>query len=568
VTSKSRTAVFLLGLVAFAGGAVALAVRDRVRSGPAPLPAITIAGATRTEGCLLCHATTRGLGPAHASIGCSACHLGDANAREKDDAHRGIEVLSGDFASVDRTCGQGACHAVETARVRGSVMARTPGILAVDRFAFGESKSPDGEVESDLGALDPTKPAASPAESHARQLCGSCHLGARKERKGDLGPAARGGGCTACHLAAPFARTRDGGGPLHPDVSASISERRCEGCHARSARISLSYRGIVELEPSDPRVTRTLEDGRPAGNASADVHAKGRMTCIDCHTERELMGDGALHRHADEARDVTCEDCHRVAPSSPIDPDREAVAARLRASWVRRGLAPLSSAAPIRTRAGTPLVRTDATTQTLVRVDDGAPRAIPQASTRAYHALAGHGRLACTSCHAAWAPRCTSCHTRFDPRGEAVDHLSGANVTGRWIEEAGGNGFGPPLLAVGPRGRIEPFIEGMRMRIDGAGGRPIERTLFAPIDPHTTAKSRACASCHAPAKLEDVYPLAGETTRTGARLLDEGERVRVAQVGRCLGCHAKYEDPIYVDFLASVTRLAKHDAGRCTGRVD
>jgi hypothetical protein len=573
VSRRKLVTIALASLLATAG-ATAFWANRRGAFAP-PLPTVTIGGATQPEGCLLCHASEkapRGIGEAHAKLGCSPCHLGDPRARDEADAHRGLEVLAGELAIVDRTCGQGACHAVETARVRTSLMARAPGILAVDRFAFGERATPAGEDADDLSLLAPERPPASPAESHARQLCASCHLGAKKERRGDLGMAARGGGCTACHLGAPTPSSFEAReGPLHPAVTAAVSDRRCEGCHARSGRIALSYRGVVELEQNDPRVTGRLPDGRPAGTANPDVHAKAGLGCVDCHTERELMGDGARHRHAHEARDVTCEDCHvagkGVGPATR-DEDREAVADRLRASWSRRELPPLSKT-PLRTAAGTPLVRTDAATRSMWLLATGERRAIPRAKSEAYHALPGHARLDCQACHAQWAPRCTQCHTRFDAAGEAIDHLSGKTVRGRWIEEAGGNGFGPPLLAIGPTGRIEPFVEGMTLRIEpgnGAAASTIDRTLWAPLDPHTTGKSRTCVDCHAPQRPEDVYPSRGETTRVSARLLDAGERARLLAVGPCLGCHAHAEDAIYRDFAASRARLIGRTAPRCLGR--
>ncbi|MBI2391888.1 MAG: hypothetical protein HYV09_20020 [Deltaproteobacteria bacterium] len=514
---------------------------------------------TRDEGCLTCHAQTQGLGAAHDALGCSPCHLGDATARDAAAAHRGMEVQSGDFATVDRTCGQGACHAVETARVRTSLMARAPGILAVDRFAFGERPTPHRAPGDDLTTLDPKAPAKTPAESHVRKLCAGCHLGARKPRAGDLGEDARGGGCTACHLAPPSAFGRQTGGPLHPDVSAVVPEKRCSGCHGRSGRITMSFRGVAEVEPHDPRVTGKTADGRPTTRTSPDVHATAGMTCVDCHVERELMGSGTPHLHAHEALEVRCADCHvkpAEARSGPLDADREAVAEALRRSWARRKLPPLSTA-PLRTLAGTPLVRTDAATYSLLLATSGDRRTIPLASQKPWHALRGHERLSCQSCHAAWAPRCRACHTTFEPEGTDVDHLSGEVTKGHWTERAGGNGFGPPLLAIGPRGAIEPFVEGMRLTIAGEGipadAAPIDRALFAPLDPHTTARSRTCASCHL--RVDETYPKVGETTRVGARLLDDAERARVARVGDCLACHGAWDDPIYRSFGESLGRV-------------
>lgn len=545
--------------IAVAAIVVWFVMRKRPAQAP-PLPRVTLGGVTRVEGCLACHAAMRGVGPAHAAIGCSPCHLGDPEARGATEAHSGMEVIAGDLATVGRSCGQAACHPVEAARVLGSLMAGAPGILAVDRFAFGERKTPDGEDRDDLRAQGAS--ATTPAEAHARQLCASCHLGAKKEQRGDLGELGRGGGCTACHLAPPHERS-DAGGALHPEVSAVIPERRCTGCHARSGRIALSFHGVVELEPDDRRVTGKLRDGRSTGRAPPDVHAKAGMTCLDCHTEREVMGDGTSHRHVHEALDVGCADCHGEPTVAPRDEDREAVAERLRVSWAKRGLPPISSGPPLHTRAGTPLWRTDAEARTLTLVETGARRSLPLASPKPYHTMPGHERLSCQACHSAWAPRCRSCHTRLDPAGTAVDHLSGKTVTGSWVERAGQNDFGPPLLALGPRGRIEPFVEGMTLRIEGAAPQPIDRTLFAPLDPHTTSKARTCASCHAPPQIEDVYPLAGEVTRTEARLLSASERDRIVRVGRCVGCHDTYEDVIWRDFAASVAR--RPSVRKCKG---
>lgn len=530
---------------------VAVGLGLRWRSAARPVPRIPLAGGLREERCLDCHAAVEGVGAAHAGIGCSPCHLGDASAPEAERAHRGLELLSGDLSTVDRTCGQGPCHPLETGRVRSSLMARAPGILAVDRFAFGERPTPHRAPSDALSALDPEAEPRSMAESHVRKLCAGCHLGARKAGPGDLGAEARGGGCTACHLAPPSAAAQASGRPLHPEVSSIVPERRCAGCHGRSGRIALSYRGIVELEPGDPRVSGRTSDGRPTAQLTGDVHAAAGMSCLDCHVERELMGSGVLHLYPHEAVELRCVDCH-APPASPVrpDPDRQRVAEVLRRSWERRGLPPLSTT-PLSTQLGTPLIRTDAAAGNLRLAQDGRTLAIPAASAAPWHTLRGHERLSCQACHSAWAPRCKSCHTSFDPAGTDVDHLSGRLTPGHWTEVAGGNGFGPPLLAIGPRGTIEPFVEGMSLTL-WVGNATVSRQLFAPLDPHTTARARSCSSCHPGG--EELYPASGELTRLGARFLSSEERAKIARVGSCLACHQGYEDPVFRDFASSLAR--------------
>lgn len=543
------TALLLAGLAALAAN----------RRGGARLPEITVDGARRAESCLLCHDDVRGLGAEHdpATLGCSTCHLGDPTAPDAAGAHRGLEVLAGDLASVWRTCGQGGCHNEETARVNVGMMAGAPGILAVDRFAFGERSDPTPRpAEDDLRHLAPGAPARSPAEDHVRKLCASCHLAARKPRRGELGFASRGGGCTACHLAPPREGSGREGGRVHPALSAAVPDTRCEGCHSRSGRISLSYRGVAEVEPGDPRADGALPDGRPTASAPPDVHARAGMGCVDCHTERDLMGDGESHGFAIEAVGVDCDDCHAAEVAERVvRPDVAAVADRLRASWRRRGMPELpASARPFVTRTGVPLWRTDSDTRGLWLASSGARRSVPATDTNApYHAMPGHERLSCQSCHTAWAPRCTQCHTAYEPGGRDVDHLEGAERVGHWREDAGGNGFGPPVLALDGSGAIAPFIEGMHLRVDGVGP-VVERTLWSPLDAHTTGRSRQCASCHPTAELDAVYPVRGEATRPRARILGQAERARIAAVGRCVPCHGRWDDPIYAEFRASEAR--------------
>ena len=194
--------------------------------------------------------------------------------------------------------------------------------------------------------------------------------------------------------------------------------------------------------------------------------------------------------------------------------------------------------------------RTDALSGTMLLHDSAEQRKIPPAQDAAYHRLPGHARLSCQACHSAWAPRCTKCHTEFRRDGQQTDHLSGSLTPGEWVETAGGNGGGPPLLAIGPRGTIGPFVEGMVLRIEGTG-HDVDGAFWAPLDPHTTSTSRACPSCHGP-EARAVYPAQGHVTRVGARLLDDGERARVLRVGECILCHPRYDDVIYADFGASL----------------
>lgn len=539
----------------------------------AVLPTVVVDGTERVETCLLCHRDVQGLGAAHDpnAMGCSPCHLGNPAGLSAEEAHDGMQLVAGNLAIAARTCGRVGCHPDESARVDRSAMAGARGLLAVNRFAFGERDTPRVEPADDLRQLRGDE-AASPAESHVRKLCASCHIGLPKTEVGDHGFASRGGGCTACHLAAPSVAGKPTG-RLHPDVSAAVREQRCEGCHARSGRISLSFHGRVELEPDDPRVEGRLPDGRTIGKAPADVHARAGFTCFDCHTERGLMGDGTVVGHGYEAVDIACEDCHQPGPRPEPPPQAARVADALRASWTRRG-GPNLTGEPYRTRRGTPLWRTNADSREQWLHETGKPVRIPQVQSEPYHGMRGHERLSCQACHSTWMPRCTQCHTTYRGNDVQFDHVAGKETPGSWVEKAGGNGFGPALLAIGPRGTIVAFTEGMTLTVEGTG-KAIERVLWAPLDPHTTGASRSCAECHPDGDETPIYPLEGQTTREHARLLTSAELTRIRNVGRCVACHDSYDDPVWVDFSMSLERLRRggeargaDPVARCRGRLD
>ena len=520
----------------------------------------------RREGCLFCHQGVKGLSDSHRpeAVGCASCHGGNPFSLDRRVAHRAMRVVPGNLADAGRSCGTAACHPAIVDRVSRSIMTTMSGVVAVDRKVFGE-RSGDMVRVSELQH--------SAADSHLRQLCASCHLGTVKTVPGPVAEDSRGGGCLACHVAyAPgvdaallpnrLRKEREGStlpAPVHanialPEQRASlgrIDQDPCFGCHSRSGRIATNYQGWQELEEganaSPGERVRDLKDGRRFVFVKADVHAERGLQCIDCHTSREVMGDGNLHaRKADQVR-VACEDCHFRGPArtlarKALDPE-SAKLLTLRAT--RAG-----SADVLVTKRGDPLVNTVAPSQgapatTITPASPGhgpssfilrpekagrgpgngqrGPDPRPLApdpyllltSTGERRELrgpaavcvegAGHSRLSCISCHSAWAPRCSGCHTTFDPTAKAFDHLAQREVSGAWNERGSDYRAAPPTLGItgsGASARIETFVPGMVLTIDRnrAPGRPpdnVARRLYARAFAHTiTRGSRSCESCH------------------------------------------------------------------------
>jgi hypothetical protein len=344
-----------------------------------------------------------------------------------------------------------------------------------------------------------------------------------------------------------------------------------------------------------------------------DIHQQKGLDCIDCHTAGEVMGDGTQHaRKADQVK-ITCEDCHTarvVATVTMAGLDEES-----RRILVLRRRPPTQSAQFLVSRAAGPLLNTvvDAIgrprmwrKRTGEMLDLRAPAAVCEEG-------AGHARLSCISCHAAWAPRCPACHTAFDPRRTAYDLLAETETRGAWVETPGPFEAEPPTLGIRmisradrTRGEIvDTFIPGMVLTIDrnrtpGKPPDPLFRRLYARSFSHTVGRGgRSCRSCHNdPIALGygrgtlhyDVKPSGGRwrfvpahpplvqdglpadawigflQTRTGmvstrddVRPFSVEEQKRILLVGACLTCHAG-DSPLMRravgDFTATLARVS------------
>lgn len=518
-------------LVAAAGAGMVAAAFLLVRPPVAPSrhqPAVeapTILG--RRENCLVCHAGIEGLDASHRpeAIGCASCHGGDVTSLHAAQAHAGMILVPGNLADAPRTCGQATCHAAVIPRVERSIMTTMAGVVEVDRRVFGERSSQVPHVGS-LGA--------SPADTHLRQLCASCHLGQPKTEWGPTGELSRGGGCNACHLVYDSIATRQLAAYLttaatartgiprrHPAFTIAVDNGRCFGCHSRSGRISTNYEGWHELRdaPSAAALAadarsplpqyRLLEDGRYFTRVTPDAHQARGMDCIDCHTAGEVMGTGAVVAHARDQVQIRCEDCHasRFASVPPTHADAETQALTALRGWTFGAGERLAIAASGAVLANV-VVASDASAR-LRRKRTGAwaPLRAPRAACTQG---GGHARLSCTTCHTPWAPRCATCHTRYAPAADAFDHVDQKDVQGAWEESSGPFEAAPPTLgiratprdATRPHGVVDTFVPGMILTIDRnrtAGGAPdpVFRRLYARTFSHTISRAaRSCASCH------------------------------------------------------------------------
>lgn len=99
-------------------------------------------------------------------------------------------------------------------------------------------------------------------------------------------------GCNRCHVGSCDAcHKTETGGKLGYSTAAARNQEKCLSCHAREAHMIMK----IDKEANTP-----------------DVHVAAGMACMDCHTAREMHGDGFEYNSMKDpgAMDVTCEKCH------------------------------------------------------------------------------------------------------------------------------------------------------------------------------------------------------------------------------------------------------------------
>ena len=379
------------------------------------------AAADPGNNCAQCHVGQRtGFAQGHAfgTANCTICHGGDDTATSAKAAHTDMTGFPGLLENAEQACG--SCHADKVTSVGDSLMNTGYGMVDVTRrLVDGDAGDPAHANLQSLGH--------GPADSMLRKLCASCHLGQDKTAH-DLNPMRdRGGGCLACHI-------NEYPQNAHPALSADVSDARCFGCHSRSARISLSYAGLGEIDAitaTDMQVQLRLADGRHVERKQADVHFTSGMTCTDCHKGADIMSAAGDAVHQRDAVDAMCGDCHEV----------ERIQGQVH--------------------------------------DDQ------------------HARLDCATCHSQWVPQCFGCHMEYDTDGKQWDHVEQQETVGRWHEQRSDFRNELGALGVNSHNRIELFTPGMIMTLAHPDWNEEKFVrAFAPISPHTIGAARSCESCH------------------------------------------------------------------------
>jgi hypothetical protein len=377
-------------------------------------------------------------------------------------------------------------------------------------------------------------------------------------------------------------------------LSLSVTDDHCFGCHSRSGRIATNYQGWHETlldkdNIPDEGKYRVLEDERVFEFIREDVHQKLGMSCIDCHTSYELMGDGKLYAHKELQVKIRCESCHllempETRPYQDLDAESKKIIAQRKWQVESRHFI-------VEDHGGLPIVNAWIDDQgramlkaklmdTIFEIKPPLPVCSGNKS---------HQSLSCESCHSAWVPQCIGCHNTYDPGQKGFDMLEYKEKKGTWVEHVGKFMADEPVLGIKEDGsgnkQVMTFTPGMVLSIDKSNFEKKEKIppllfhrLYAPASAHTTTREgRSCKSCHLdPLALgygrgELVYDISSgkgkwsfrnkyalhandrlpedawigflseskgiSTTREDARPFNIEEQKAILTVGACLTCH-------------------------------
>lgn len=563
--------------------------------------------------CLSCHFTLEHVSPTHND--CVGCHGGDSKAHDKEQSHASMRGAANPSSIVhwEKSCGE--CHRYQLERVKSNIMQTNAGMIRTIQLTW---EGADGKQYSTTGgkAFDqsgklfealPVEELDNLSGELYRKFCSRCHIGSSNaESYGS----AHASGCAACHFPWNDTATYEGldrtlkgkgGYSANHRMTPLPDTQVCARCHNRSGRIAFSYQGLYDgnngLVPTrggeaGPMMT---SGARNLTHITPDVHFAAGMECIDCHTSRDVMGDGFSYRNMYLQTEITCQDCHGSAAEVPRyrEITREnGEALRESRSYKQPVISGMQMIQTAKGRSYSNVYYQDGKIWLQGKRSGKLHRSKVITGTPE-HTIVGHGRLECYSCHSRTSVQCYGCHTKYNKSKQGMDFIKGKETAGAFSETEDYRMLYPFPLALNQRGRISPVTPGCQTFVtvaeaDGSISKTEyvskfkgkQQLRFAPFYSHNTGKKViGCVECHGnPAFLgfgqhiveggsikgtlicerSDSKPLDGfltmkngkvnsysAITREHARPLTGNEVKRVLAVNLCLPCHAKATDPVY-----------------------
>ncbi len=255
------------------------------------------------------------------------------------------------------------------------------------------------------------------------------------------------------------------------------------------------------------------------GAVQGDVHTARGMECIDCHTQRDIMGDGNLYSKQHQAVEIRCETCHGNDITYPMllkvtDPKDEVI--RLSKHYKESVNSVGDWMAVTERKKRMTNVKVKNGKMVVLGKKSGLVYNIPLTRDADAHYIPQHrSRLECTACHSNWVVECQGCHISINLGKEGID-LKASEKPPIKIQQ--------PVLMIGPRGKVAPmFVQPERhFSLLDEKGNPVPAlgsigqfrgkykewhftnpnnksgsNLAYSLNPHSTGrKVRSCESCH------------------------------------------------------------------------
>lgn len=336
------------------------------------------------KNCLECHHGIQTISSNHAGLSCISCHVKPRDRKKNALRTHKVIIRNPSLPSTVKTfCG--ACHKQEIQSVSTSLHFTLAGVINQTRYLWGAQKAASpavfglGASLKPLPAVDrnvyPDKPGLL-VDDFLRRRCLRCHI----HEKGESGRGLyRAGGCAACHVIYAddgLYRGKDRaiskhatGYPVIHSFTTRITDGQCLHCHNHN-HVGADYEGLFEHDYSSSYQSPIVA-GKPVPaiygawyhHLAKDIHAEKGLWCIDCHQQKDAMGDGNSYSYELQVPMRTCTACHGGF----------------------RGKKPVSDGMILRSAGGK------------------EKRRIPPFSKKPVaHRILEHARVRCSACHAQW----------------------------------------------------------------------------------------------------------------------------------------------------------------------
>ena len=205
------------------------------------------------------------------------------------------------------------CHAKEIDHFRKSLHYSSAGIIDQTRFLLGKSSAaltgnpPDSWKQLKRPSLSSARSTADLADRLLARKCLACHFSVEAGQQAE--GRKRAAGCAACHI--PLDQ-KNGKALYGHKMQRKIKDAVCLTCHSGN-RVGADYYGYFEHDYHNDY--QTPYGSKPAFAAfqhrlKPDLHQQAGMQCMDCHFQKEVMGNGQTINFEGQHAQAACRDCH------------------------------------------------------------------------------------------------------------------------------------------------------------------------------------------------------------------------------------------------------------------